>query len=123
MKRRRGDERGLAAPLVVTLAALLLVLALLAGGLGRLLVDQRRAAVAADLAALAGAGALQLGREPCGSARQTAQANGATVVRCVVSGQEVVVGAAVRSSGFAGLLRWAGRSVSVEAEARAGPVR
>ena len=49
--RRRPTEHGLAAPVVVTLTGLLVVLTVLAGVLGRLVVDQRRASSAADLAA------------------------------------------------------------------------
>ena len=120
---RRSDERGLAAPLVVTLTGLLLVLTLLAGVLGRLLVDQRRVAAAADLAALAGAGALQLDREPCAAAATTARRNGAELLTCTVSGEQVRVTAAVPSSAAPGLLGLVGRSVSVEAAAEAGPVR
>lgn len=122
MSRRHLDEHGLAAPLVVTLTGLLLVVTLIGGGLGQLLVDQRRVSAAADLAALAGAGAQQRGQSPCRTAALVAGRNGSTLVGCTVSGTEVVVRAAVRSSAFVGLLRLAGRSVSVEADARAGPV-
>lgn len=122
MSRRHLDENGLAAPLVVSLTGLLFVVTLIGGGLGQLLVDQRRASAAADLAALAGAGAQQRGQSPCQAATQVAGRNGSTLVGCTVSGEHVVVRAAIRSSAFAGLLGLAGRSVSVEADARAGPV-
>lgn len=119
--RRRLDERGLAAPLVVTLTGLLLVVALVGTGLGRLLVDQRRVSAAADLAALAAAGAVQRGQEPCAEAVVVAGRNGSTLKSCAVSGEHVVVRAALRSPAFEGLLGLTGRSVSVEADARAGP--
>ncbi len=120
---RASDEAGLAAPLVVTLAGLLLVLTLLGGVLGRLLVDQRRVSAAADLAALAGAGALQLGREACAAAGRTARSNDAELVTCTVTGEQVVVTAAVRSSGSPGVFGLVGRWVAIEAVAQAGPVR
>ena len=120
---RQVDERGVAAPLVVTLAGFLVVLALLGGLLGRLLVDQRRVSAAADLAALAGAGAVQLGEEPCAAAGRTARDNGAELSDCRVSGEQVVVTAEVHPSASRGLLRLVGRSVAIEATARAGPVR
>ncbi len=120
--RHGVDERGLAAPAVVTLAGLLLVLALVGGGLGRLLVDQRRVSMAADLAALAGAVALQAGRDPCSAAHETAGRNSAELVTCHVSGDRVAVTAALPSPGMAGLLGLVGRSVSIEAQAVAGPV-
>lgn len=116
-----AGEAGLAAPLVVTLAGLVLTLTILAGGLGRLLVDHRRAAGAADLAALAGASALQVGQDGCSAAAQVARRNGAELVSCSVSGDQVKVLAVVEVTGMSGLLRLLDR-VSVEAEALAGPV-
>lgn len=118
----QSDERGLAAPMVVTLGGLLVVLAVLGGGLGRLLVDQRVAAAAADLAALSGATALQHGADPCEAATRTASSNGAELVACEVDDEEVVVRAAARpvaGPGPAGKL-FAG--IRVVADARAGPV-
>lgn len=115
---RRSDERGTAAPLVVALAGLVLVLCLAGAGLGRLLVDQRRVSAAADLAALAGAGALQRGADACAAARATASRNAAALASCAVSGEEVVVTAAIRSE----LLGRLARTVSLSASARAGPV-
>jgi secretion/DNA translocation related TadE-like protein len=118
---RGTDERGLAAPVVVVLTGLLLVVSLLGASLGRLLVDQRRAASAADLAALAGATAVQRGLDGCGAAREAAARNQAELVACSVTGEQVVVRAAVRSSVPGGLLGRS-RTVAVEADARAGPV-
>jgi secretion/DNA translocation related TadE-like protein len=118
----RGDERGVAAPIVVTLIGLLLVLSLLGTGLCRLLVDQRRAASAADLAALAGATALQYGRDACEAAAATAGRNDAELVGCSVAGEEVRVRTAVRSPGPGGLLGALDGVVAIEAEGHAGPV-
>ena len=121
MTRRVADQRGLAAPFVVSLAALVLALTVLAGGLGRLLVDQRRASTAADLAALAGAGAVQRGQEACAVAAGIAQRNRAELTSCTVTGAQVRVRAAVELTGMSGLLLLLD-SRSVEAEALAGPV-
>jgi secretion/DNA translocation related TadE-like protein len=121
LDERGLDERGLATPVVVVLTGMLVVVSLLGASLGRLLVDQRRAASAADLAALAGAAAVQRGSDPCGAASDAASRNDAELVACDVIGEQVVVRATVVSSVPARLL---GRSrpVSLEAEARAGPV-
>ena len=121
MTRRASDQRGVAAPLVVAITVALLLLAVLAGGLGRLLVDQRRASAAADLAALAGAGAQQLGQDACAAAAATARRNRAELRACTVFGDEVRVRAAVEVTGLRGVLRLLDRA-SVEAEALAGPV-
>jgi secretion/DNA translocation related TadE-like protein len=120
--RSSRDERGLAAPVVVTLTGMLLVLSLLGAGLCRLLVDQRRAASAADLAALSGASALQHGQDACAAAGETALRNQAALVGCSVAGDRVLVRTAVRSPGTGGLLGLLDDAVPVEAEAHAGPV-
>lgn len=120
-RRRLQDEKGAAAPLAVTITGLLLMLTLLAGGLGRLVVDQRRASSAADLAALAGAGALQHGADPCAAARATALRNQAALIGCEVAGERVEVRAAVESDALSGVLGLLGHA-SVEARAVAGPV-
>lgn len=122
MSRPGKDQRGATATLAVTLTALLLLMALLMSVLGRVLVDHRRASAAADLAALAGAGALQAGREPCAPARRIAHDNGASLTRCAVSGEQVEVRAGVDVWAPSALLPLLG-PVRVEAEARAGPVR
>ncbi len=118
MSTRMPDESGLAAPMVVALTGLLLVLCLAGAVLGRLVVDQRRVASAADLSALAGAAALQWGRDACDAARVTAGRNGADLASCAVSGEQVVVTAVVRSE-LAGRVA---RAVALQATARAGPV-
>ena len=120
--RWERDQAGLAAPVVVVLAGLLLVVTLLGGFLGRLLVDQRRAASAADLAALAGAAAAQRGADPCGAARDTARRNDAELVTCSVTGARVVVVRTAVASAVPGGLLGPSREVRVESEARAGPV-
>ena len=114
---RSAGERGLAAPVVVTLAGLLVVLTLVAAAMGRLLVDQRRVAAAADLAALAGATSAQQGGSPCAAARGMAEANSGRLVGCRVQGERVRVASEVASPTLLG------RVVRLRATAVAGPVR
>ena len=110
-------EGGAASVLAVTLAVALLLCALVAVAAGRLLTDQRRAAAAADLAALAGAAAVQRGLDGCHQARRVAAANGAVLTGCRVESQEV------RLTVRTGSARLFGHLVSPTAQARAGPVR
>lgn len=113
---RAPGERGFAAPVVVGLVALLATLALVVAVMGRLLADQRRAATAADLAALAGAAALQVGEPPCVAAGRSARRNGARLVSCVVEGDRVRVVAVHPSAPVLG------RPVRLRSDAHAGPV-
>jgi secretion/DNA translocation related TadE-like protein len=76
---------------------------------------QHRAASAADLAALAGAQALQRGADACSAAADLASRNGAAVVECRVDGRTVEVVA--RAEGPELL----GRAWDFESAARAGP--
>jgi secretion/DNA translocation related TadE-like protein len=112
----RSGEDGLAAPAVVVLAGLVLVAATLCGVLGRLLVEHRHAGAAADLAALAGAVALQHGRPGCPAAERVAAANGARLESCRVVADRIRV-AASRTAPLPG-----GREATVSATAHAGPV-
>ena len=114
--RHRPGERGTATPLAAVLAAAVLVCTGAAVTGGRLLTDQRRAAVAADLAALAGAAAVQRGADGCPAAARVAVANSAVVTRCRVAGEEVHLEVRTES------VRLFGRLVRPRAEARAGPV-
>lgn len=98
---------GAVGALVAVLAAVLL--------LGGVVAARHRAESAADLAALAGAVALQRGGDPCGEAARLGAANGATV-RCAVDGSDVVVEAGAPTPAAARAL--AARAV---ARARAGP--
>ncbi len=114
-RHARRNERGAAALLAPGLAAVVLFLALAVALVGRLVVDQRRAAVAADLAALAGATAVQHDRDACAAVSALARRNGATVVSCEVRGEVVRVRVSVDG------LRALGRTWSVRAGAVAGP--
>ena len=75
-------EDGSASLLVVVHLTVLLVVGVALGAVGALYVAERRAQSAADLAALAGAGALVDGRDACAAAAEVAGANGARVAVC-----------------------------------------
>lgn len=116
------SELGSASVLVLVLLSVLSALALGAAAVDALLVGQRRAAAAADLAALAAAETLSPGadRAPgavgaCEEAEQVTVANNARLTGCVVQGLvvDVEVAVEVRSAFGAG---W-----SVPGRARAGP--
>jgi secretion/DNA translocation related TadE-like protein len=113
---RWADERGTAV-WVVPFVGVLVLTALALAFQGGLLVAQRRVQAAADLAALAGAGALQRGDDGCDAASRMAARNGASMDRCRVDDRDVVVTLA-----RAGPLLW-GRSAEVRAMARAGPAQ
>ena len=108
-------EGGWATPVVVALTGVLVTVTLVAAVLGRLLVEHRQAGVAADLAALAGAVAVQHGGDGCAAAAESARHNGAELLGCVVEGERVRVEAAVGAREL-----W-GRRIQVRATAHAGP--
>ncbi|MDX6325300.1 MAG: hypothetical protein QOK15_1654 [Nocardioidaceae bacterium] len=112
---RWRDERGLAAPVLVALMAVLAFVTLAGAVVGRLVVEQRRAASAADLAALAGATAVQQGRAGCEVAAQSAASNGGRLEACGQAGDDIDLVVAVP-------VHLVGRSVVVRARAHAGPV-
>jgi len=116
----RCTQRGSAAVLAVTFMGLLVAVALLATAIGGVVVDQRRAESAADLAALAGAGAAQAGEDPCWAAAVVARRNGARLGGCATDG--VVVTLTVTRPSRLALLRLVGAGLTLRAEARAGPV-
>jgi secretion/DNA translocation related TadE-like protein len=111
-----GAERGSAG---ILLCGLVVVTAVLIGGLGRLATGAMavsRAHTAADAAALAAAGELAAGRTAGDAERTaflTAAANGARLLRCECGGPAVIVhvSVALPSSGPAsGLVRAAARA-------------
>ena len=108
--------RGSAAVLAVAFLGVLVTVALVVAALDGVVVDQRRVESAADLTALAAAGALQLGEDACSAARTTATRNGAGLAGCVVSGDVVTV-RVERPSGPV-----LGRRFTLTGHARAGPV-
>jgi secretion/DNA translocation related TadE-like protein len=112
--RATCTERGAAAVLATALAVLLVAVIGVASALAGLLVADRKASAAADLAALAAAGAIQQGRDPCRAAGRVAAANGARLRACRVRGEDVSV-EAVRE------VTLLGHAVGVPGRARAGP--
>lgn len=116
-QRARG-ERGSATTMTMPFLGVLLLVATVLAFQGGVLVAQRRAQAAADLAALAGAAAAQRGDDPCTAAAALAARNAALLASCRrdgPGGREVVV--SVERAGPSAL----GRSVTVDASARAGP--
>ncbi len=90
----------------------LAVLAVLAAGwlaVGRAALARQRAETAADLASLAGAGAVQRGADGCTAAAGVAARNGASLISCRRTGDDLVVMVRVRAP------------VPASAQARAGP--
>jgi secretion/DNA translocation related TadE-like protein len=98
-------ERGAGSVLVLAATMMIVVGSLVAATLGSGIAARHRAAAAADLAALAAAGALvrPAGEHPCGAAERVSRANGATLRECNVERGEVEVAA---SAPITGPLRW-----------------
>ena len=114
---RRGRSAGSASVLVLGAAAFVLVLALGAVTVVTAALARQRAETAGDLAALAGAAALQRGEDPCARAVAVAQAQASTLLQCDVDGDDVIVLAQVSVGEW--LHTWVG--AGVRARARAGP--
>ncbi len=112
---RGGGERGSATLFVLAVTGLLMFVGLGLGGVAAIVLTQRSAQAAADLAALAGATAAVAGSDACDAASGIAQANGAMLSDCRLAGQVVTV--AVTAAGP----RLLDRRYDVTAEARAGP--
>lgn len=108
-------ERGQGVVLALPLIGVLLTVTVMLAVLGSVVVAQRRAQSAADLAALAGAAAGQRGQDECAAAAGLARRNGAGLEACRVDGEAVTVHSVLE------VTRLLGRSVTVRAEARAGP--
>lgn len=124
-----GRDRGSATVLALVLVGVLTVAALAVAAVGGLLVGQRRAAAAADLAALAAAAELSATaggttRTACDAARRLGHVNGARLTRCeagLPSLREAAAGRDVRVEVVVDVTllghRW-----PVAGSARAGPV-
>lgn len=109
-------ESGLATVVGVALAGLLVTVAVAAAAVAALVDAHRRAESAADLAALAGGGALVGGSDPCAAAARIALRNDARLDSCQVQGSSVVVQVTVSGPALPGMrTRLTGR-------ARAGPL-
>jgi len=101
--------------LATALLGVLLFLTAAFGVAEAMVSDHRRAQAAADLAALAGAQAIQQAGDACTAAADIAAANGADLEECQVQGEDVVVTARVTGP------RWLGARGDLSAQARAGP--
>jgi secretion/DNA translocation related TadE-like protein len=111
-----GDE-GSTTPVVLGLACVVAVLGLFLTAVTGVAVARHRAAAAADLAALAAAGAVLDGpAAACGLAAEVAHDQGARLVLCALEGVTVDVAVEVRPAG-----RLAALGVA-RVRARAGPV-
>lgn len=111
---RRPDEHGAATAYAVGLVAVLVVASVLLTLVASVFVGRREAEKAADLAALAGARAHQIGEDGCAVARERAEANGAELTSCVLDGADVLVEVEVRGSRLL-------EDLAVPGRARAGP--
>ncbi len=113
---RKGERGAATSAAVVVLAVLLLLTSALVAGAG-VLVSQRRAAAVADLAALAGAVAVQRGDDPCAATEELVARSRAALAHCAVVGEDVRVVVRVELGDVAGL------PLRVSARGRAGPRR
>ncbi|TQL66518.1 secretion/DNA translocation related TadE-like protein [Nocardioides albertanoniae] len=113
--RSARDERGSAAPFAVGVIGLLIFVGAALGVVGAVFVAHRTAQSAADLAALAGANALQVSEDACATARAIADRNGARLESCEIVDEDVTVTVQVEGP------RWLGQPGDPVAEARAGP--
>lgn len=113
---RRQGQRGSATVYAMVFIGLLTTLALLAVAIAGLFVGHRKAAAAAaDVAALAGAAALQHGRAGCEAAGRISAANQVELVSCETNGAVVDVEVAMDVHSAFGAI------FPATAEARAGP--
>lgn len=112
---RRRDERGGATVFAVACLAVMLLVGAALGVVAAMVAAHRSAQSAADLAALSGAAALGRGRDPCAAVAVVAEANGAAVTGCSVTGRDVLVEVEVTGP------HWLGQVADLRAAARAGP--
>jgi secretion/DNA translocation related TadE-like protein len=113
--RGGGRERGAATVLAVSFLGVLLLVGSALAVVGAMVVAHRNAQSAADLAALAGAGAIADGGDPCPAAAMLAAHNDARLQECTVTALEVTVEVTVTGP------RWLGQPHDLTARARAGP--
>ena len=111
----RRDDAGAGTVLAVAMVGLLVTVTVATSGAVGLVAGHRRAQAAADLAALAGAAALQDGGDACRRAGTVAERNGASLRRCRVEDWSVAL--VVASS-----VRLPGGSIDLRARSHAGPV-
>ncbi len=112
-----ADDGGVGSVFAVALLALLCLGAVVAVGISGIVLTHRRAQSAADLAALAGANAMQMGGQACEASQAIAQSNRAELLSCTVAAQSVTVQVRVDAQ-----IRLAQLDLGTTARARAGPV-
>ncbi|MGB0098803.1 MAG: Rv3654c family TadE-like protein [Nocardioides sp.] len=108
------EERGSVTLFAVSCLTVLLLFGAGLGVVAAIVTAHRTAQSAADLAALAAAGAVGAG-EPCAAGEAVAEANGARLDACSVRGRDVTVRVSVTGP------RWLGQTGDLTAQARAGP--
>ncbi len=111
-----NDERGAATVLALALAAVLMMVGLAGAWVGAAVARHRVAQSAADLAALAGAQAVQEGGSACAVAAEVARANRTRLSACSLRGEDVWVSVELAAPPLLG------RSGTLTGRARAGPV-
>ena len=114
MVRAKG-EHGAGSVLAVAMLGLLVTVTVAAGGVVGIIATHRTAQAAADLAALAGAAALQDGGDACEQAATVAERNRAELTDCVVHGWNVTVSVTANTA------RLPGGVLDLQARGRAGP--
>ena len=112
--RRVRNDQGAAVVVALGLVAVLVFVAAVCVGTVAIVLAHRRAQTAADLASLAGAGALQVGGDACAAASRIAARHAAMVTRCLIDGPTVLVATSVALPAVLG-------GADVPARARAGP--
>jgi secretion/DNA translocation related TadE-like protein len=112
---RRADERGAGSVLAVAMMGLLVTVTVAAAGVVGVIATHRTAQSAADLAALAGASALQNGGDACGQAAAVADRNRTHLAGCEVEGWNVTVVVTADTA------RLPGGVLDLRARGRAGP--
>jgi secretion/DNA translocation related TadE-like protein len=113
-RSRPRDEHGVAIVVAISLVAVLVLVASVTVGTVAIVLAHRRAQVAADLASLAGAAALQRGGDACATAARITTLHQVTMTACETAGSSVLVVTTVH-------LLAALDGADVSARARAGP--
>ena len=115
--RSRSSEAGAGTVLAVAMLGVLVSITVAAGGVVGVVASHRAAQAAADLAALAGAAALQDGGDACRQAAVVVRRNHARLRECRVQEWNVAVVVVANTA------RLPGGVLDLEARGRAGPVQ
>ncbi len=114
VKTRGRAEDGAGLVLALAMLGVLVTVTVAAAGVVGVVATHRVAQAAADLAALAGASALQEGGDACGRAAAVAGRNRATLTGCAVDGWDVSVEVVANTA------RLPGGALDLRARGRAG---